>query len=201
MAAFGADYDTAFAQLLKSIPTSAKPQTLKVVVTGPLGAGKTTFIKSLSEGGIVPIDTATSEGRTLDKALKAIAMDCGWVPVDDNSLIYLFGTPENRRFDFMWEILAEGMLGFIVIVDSSIPETFLESKAIMETYRAYAPTPIVIALNKQDKAEAVTADQFRALSGVGDEVKIVPSVALNPDSARNALLELIYLVLEEIETE
>ncbi len=58
--------------------------------------------------------------------------------------------PGQKRFDFMWEILSEGMLGFIVMVDSTRPETFREARSILETFRAYAPTPYVVAANKQD---------------------------------------------------
>ena len=68
-------------------------------------------------------------------------MDFGRITGDEDLVLYLFGTPGQKRFDFMWEILSEGMLGFIVMVDSTRPETFREARSILETFRAYAPTP------------------------------------------------------------
>jgi signal recognition particle receptor subunit beta len=60
-----------------------------------------------------------------------VALNLARNTVDDDLVLYLFGTPGQRRFDFMWEILAEGMLGFVVMVDSSKPETFREAKSIL----------------------------------------------------------------------
>jgi len=81
-------------------------------------------------------------------------MDFGRITVDEDLVLYLFGTPGQKRFDFMWEILSEGMLGFIVMEDSTRPETFREARSILETFRAYAPTPYVVAANKQDLDDA-----------------------------------------------
>ena len=88
-------------------------------------------------------------------------MDFGRITVDDDLVLYLFGTPGQRRFDFMWEILSEGMLGFIVMVDSTRPETFREARSILETFRAYAPTPYVVAANKQDMKDAWEVEDMR----------------------------------------
>ena len=105
-------------------------QTVKMVVTGPFSAGKTEFIRSVSE-----IDVVSTERKITsiqEKAIKeatTVAMDFGRITVDDDLVLYLFGTPGQRRFDFMWEILSEGMLGFVVMVDSTRPETFREARS------------------------------------------------------------------------
>jgi len=83
-----------------------------------------------------------------------VALDFGRITVDEDLVLYLFGTPGQRRFDFMWEILSEGMLGFIVMVDSTRPETFREARNIMSTFKSYARTPFVVAANKQDHDDA-----------------------------------------------
>jgi signal recognition particle receptor subunit beta len=100
----------------------------------------------------------------------------------------------------MWEILAEGMLGFIVMVDSAKPETFREAKSILETFRAYAPTPYVVAANKQDHPDAWTPEDLRIALRLEPEVKLLPCVAKERDSVRNVLLELLYTILEETES-
>src|SRR5512139_2916958 len=121
-------------------------QTVKMVVTGPFNAGKTEFIQSVSEIDVVSTERKISSAA--ERAVKeatTVSMDFGRITVDEDLVIYLFGTPGQKRFDFMWEILAEDMLGFVVIVDSTLPETFREAKFILETFRRYAPVPYVIA--------------------------------------------------------
>lgn len=176
-------------------------QTVKMVVTGPFSSGKTEFIRSISEIEVVSTDREIRKesAERAEKDQTTVAMDFGRITVDEDLVLYLFGTPGQRRFDFMWEILAEGMLGFIVMVDSSKPETFREAKSILETFRAYAPTPYVVAANKQDHSDAWAPDDLRIALRIEPEVKLLPCVAKEKDSVRNVLLELLYTILEEME--
>ena len=177
-------------------------QTVKMVVTGPFSSGKTEFIKAISEIDVVStekgISKASKEAEVKENT--TVAMDFGRITVDADLVLDLFGTPGQRRFDFMWEILAEGMLGFIVMVDSAKPETFREAKSILETFRAYAPTPYVVAANKQDHPDAWTPEDLRIALRLEPEVKLLPCVAKERDSVRNVLLELLYTILEETES-
>jgi small GTP-binding protein len=176
-------------------------QTVKMVITGPFSSGKTEFIRSISEIDVVSTEReVTTEAEKREKEATTVAMDFGRITVDDDLVLYLFGTPGQRRFDFMWEILAEGMLGFIVMVDSPKPETFREAKSILETFRAYAPTPYVVAANKQDHPDAWSTDDLRIALRIEPEVKLLPCVAKNKDSVRDVLLELLYSILEDMET-
>ncbi len=177
-------------------------QTVKMVITGPYASGKTEFIRSISEIDVVSTDTKVSEG-TYEATVKdqtTVAMDFGRITIDDDLVLYLFGTPGQRRFDFMWEILAEGMLGFVVMVDSTKPETFREAKSILETFRAYAPTPYVVAANKQDMEEAWPAEDLRIALRIDDNVKLLPCVAKDKEKVKVVLLELLYSILEEMDT-
>jgi len=171
-------------------------QTVKMVVTGPFSSGKTEFIKSISEIDVVSTDNPIQKGtaEALEKENTTVAMDFGRITVDDDLVLYLFGTPGQRRFDFMWEILAEGMM-----VDSAKPETFREAKSILETFRAYAPTPYVVAANKQDHPDAWDPEDLRIALRIEPEVKLLPCIAKEKDSVRNVLLELLYTILEEME--
>jgi small GTP-binding protein len=177
-------------------------QTVKMVITGPYASGKTEFIRSISEIDVVSTDTKVSEG-TYEATVKdqtTVAMDFGRITIDDDLVLYLFGTPGQRRFDFMWEILAEGMLGFVVMVDSTKPETFREAKSILETFRAYAPTPYVVAANKQDMEDAWPAEDLRIALRIDDNVKLLPCVAKDKEKVKVVLLELLYSILEEMDT-
>jgi uncharacterized protein len=175
-------------------------QTVKMVITGPFSSGKTEFIRSISEIDVVSTERSiSSEQEREEKEATTVAMDFGRITVDDDLVLYLFGTPGQRRFDFMWEILAEGMLGFIVMVDSAKPETFREAKSILETFRAYAPTPYVVAANKQDHPEAWQPEDLRIALRIDPQVKLLSCVAHDRDSVRNVLLELLYTILEDIQ--
>jgi hypothetical protein len=171
-----------------------------MVVTGPFSAGKTEFIRSVSEIDVVSTERKISSAR--EKSVKestTVAMDFGRITVDDDLVLYLFGTPGQRRFDFMWEILSEGMLGFVVMVDSTRPETFREARSILETFRAYAPTPYVVAANKQDMKEAWEVEDMRHALRLDPKVKLVPCTATDRDSVKAILLELLYSILNEME--
>ncbi|MBO9367305.1 MAG: ATP/GTP-binding protein [Chloroflexi bacterium] len=175
-------------------------QTVKMVVTGPFNAGKTEFIQSVSEIDVVSTERKISSAS--ERAVKettTVAMDFGRITVDEDLVLYLFGTPGQKRFDFMWEILSEGMLGFIVLVDSTRPETFREARTILETFRAYAPTPYVVAANKQDLPDAWDLEDMRHALRLDPKVKLLPCVAKDKESVKKVLLELLYSILEEIE--
>jgi small GTP-binding protein len=175
-------------------------QTVKMVVTGPFSAGKTEFIRSVSEIDVVSTERKISQSQ--EKTVKeatTVAMDFGRITVDDDLVLYLFGTPGQRRFDFMWEILSEGMLGFVVMVDSTRPETFREARSILETFRAYAPTPYVVAANKQDMKDAWEVEDMRHALRLDSKVKLVPCTATDRDSVKAILLELLYSILNEME--
>jgi small GTP-binding protein len=174
-------------------------QTVKMVITGPFNAGKTEFISSVSEIDVVSTDRKISSQVERIKDTTTVAMDFGRITVDDDLVLYLFGTPGQKRFDFMWEILSEGMLGFIVMVDSTRPETFREARSILETFRAYAPTPYVVAANKQDCEDAWDLDDMRIALRLNHKMKLVNCVARDKESVKSVLLELLYSILEEIE--
>lgn len=174
-------------------------QTVKMVVTGPFNAGKTQFIRTVSEIDVVSTERKiTSEAEKI-KQTTTVAMDFGRITVDDDLVLYLFGTPGQKRFDFMWEILSEGMLGFIVLVDSARPETFREARGILHTFRAYAPTPYVVAANKQDMDDAWELDDLRIALKLDKKIKLLPSIASEKETVKTVLLELLYSILEEMD--
>lgn len=174
-------------------------QTVKIVVTGPFSAGKTEFIRSVSEIDVVSTERKISSNAEKIKETTTVAMDFGRITVDEDLVLYLFGTPGQRRFDFMWEILSEGMLGFIVMVDSTRPETFREARSILETFRAYAPTPYVVAANKQDRPDAWDIDDMRVALRLDPKIKLLPCVAPKKDTVKAVLLELLFSILAEMD--
>jgi len=176
-------------------------QTVKIIITGPFSSGKTEFIQTISEIDVVSTERKISSESERIKSRTTVAMDFGRITVDDELVLYLFGTPGQKRFDFMWEILSEGMLGFVVLIDSVRPETFREARMILDTFRAYAPTPYVVAANKQDLDDAWDVDDLRIALRIDPKIKLLPCVATGRESVRNVLLELLYSILEEMDAQ
>jgi len=176
-------------------------QVVKIVVTGPFSAGKTQFIQSISEIDVVATERQISSPEERIKTHTTVAMDFGRITVAEDLVLYLFGTPGQRRFDFMWEILAEGMLGFVVLLDSVRPETFREARSILEAFRSYASVPYIVATNKQDLEDAWSPEDLRIALRISPEIKVVPCVATDQESVRRVLLELLYSVLELLDEE
>lgn len=174
-------------------------QAVKIVVTGPFNSGKTQFIRSISEIEVVSTERKITDELRAVKEYTTVAMDFGRITIDDNLVLYLFGTPGQRRFDFMWDILSEGMLGFVVMVDSTSPQTFREARYILDVFRRYAKIPYVVAANKQDLPDAWPPEDIRIALRLNSNVKVIPCVATDKESVKNVLLELLYLVLEMLE--
>ena len=179
--------------------SDARALTVKMVVTGPFNAGKTEFIQTVSEIDVVSTERKISSEAERVKETTTVAMDFGRITVDDSLVLYLFGTPGQKRFDFMWEILSEGMLGFIVMVDSTRPETFQEARNIMEAFRAFSPTPYVVAASKQDLPDAWEVEDLRVALRLDEGVPMLPCISTDKEAVKTVLLQLLENILAELE--
>jgi uncharacterized protein len=175
------------------------PKSLKVVITGPFGAGKTTLIKTVSEIAVLSTEQKVTGGARKAKSNTTVAMDFGRITVDRELALYLFGTPGQKRFDFMWEILAEGMLGFIVLVDAQRDESHAEASDILHFFRDTARVPYIVAVNKSDDDPEGAVRTARERLEIPEGTRVIACNALEKESAKEILLELLYAVLDEIE--
>ncbi len=172
---------------------------IKIVVSGPYAAGKTQFINTVSEIQTVQTEAKTTKtGEKEKKSHTTVAMDFGKIRIDDEHVLYLFGTPGQSRFDFMWDILGKGMVGLIVLVDSTDPSTFHEARRIINFFEARYPSPFVVGCNKQDLEGAWDPEDIRTALDLDEDVKVIPLVALNKDSVKNVLLELLEEIAHHI---
>src|SRR5512135_399979 len=96
--------------------------TYKIIFTGPVGAGKTTAVNSLSDIATVRTDKAATDAVLERKPETTVAMDYGLVNLADGVAVHLYGTPGQERFDFMWEILTEGGIGLVLLLDNTRPD-------------------------------------------------------------------------------
>jgi signal recognition particle receptor subunit beta len=169
--------------------------TLKIAVVGPLGVGKTTFVTSVSD--IAPLTTEepmsgpAPAGAPPTKTTTTVAMDFGRISLDERVVLYLFGTPGQERFWFLWDGLVEGALGAIVLVDVRRLE---ESFDVLERLEDRS-VPFVVAANCFADAAIYPVEELRAAMDLQSSVPVVLCDARERTSCRDVLLDLSTYLL------
>jgi signal recognition particle receptor subunit beta len=107
----------------------------KIIFAGPVGSGKTTAIQSVSDIMVVATEAKASDEVAKRKANTTVAMDYGILNLDGGKRVHLYGTPGQERFNFMWEILSEHALGFIILIDSVRPDPLADLDFYVKAFR------------------------------------------------------------------
>ncbi|WP_017614421.1 GTP-binding protein [Nocardiopsis salina] len=180
-------------------PTEAIPHAVKIIVAGGLGAGKTTLVSSVSE--IAPLSTeelmteasygVDDLGGVEDKTTTTVALDFGRITISKDIVLYLFGTPGQDRFWFMWEELAEGALGAVVLADTRRLDTCFHAVDFFERRNL----PFVVAVNRFEGATAYSEEEVREALDVSASVPVVMADARERMSSKEVLVQLVSHVL------
>ncbi len=168
-------------------PGGVKIYIPKILVTGPYNAGKSSFVKSISQKSV------SVDRMALEKFPTTIAMDIGHV--DHKGFVAdIFGTPGQERFDLMLDVLAKEAVGAFILIDSSAPQTFARAKEMINKTHSEA-IPNIIVANKQDLPGALSPEKIRDKMNLDDSIPIIPTTINKNegvDCALDTLLKLLY---------
>jgi uncharacterized protein len=178
----------------------AVPTALKVLVAGGFGVGKTTLVASVSE--IMPLTTeemltdASVSADSIDgveaKTTTTVAMDFGRITIDDDLVLYLFGTPGQERFWFLWDELARGALGAVVLADT---RRLADCFPAVDYFERHG-TPMLIAVNCFDGDQRFSVEAVRTALDLEKHVPVMLCDARRRESSKQVLIALVEHVLK-----
>ncbi len=124
-------------------------QELKIVFTGPMGAGKTTAITAISDARPVSTEMRNHDQESFAKEATTVALDLGHMSLADGTVVRLYGTPGQERFSFMWEIVGRGAMGIILLIDGSSVNAIPDLRAYASVFRRIAPDqPLIVGVGR-----------------------------------------------------
>ncbi len=135
----------------------------KIIFTGPVGAGKSTAIASISDINVITTDEQASDMTQGRKAKTTVAMDYGMMKLGAGQVIHLYGTPGQERFNFMWDILTQGGIGLILLLDNTRHDPFKDLHFFIESFRDFIDAnKMAIGITQVDVSRTPTLADYHA---------------------------------------
>ncbi len=170
----------------------------KLLVTGPFAAGKTSLIQAVSQTSVVDTDVDTSGDEAVIKQRTTVAMDFGSYTLDDGEVqLLLFGTPGQRRFWFMTDVMKGDVDAVVYVIDASATETHADAGDAMRALLQDLRVPLVVAVNRCDEHD-VAQLLARQLGALASE-SVVACQLIHHESGREVVIEALLAVLDRME--
>lgn len=173
---------------------------MRLVVTGTVGVGKSTFIRSVSEIPVVDTDRQATDETLLLKKSTTVAMDFGRLQFGPDMALHLYGTPGQSRFDFMWDILIRKAHAYILLVAAHRPSDFRNARRILAFMNQQVQIPLIIGLTHIDCEGAWSEENVAIALGYFDEKNRPPIVTVNAQQRDSVVQVLIALVQHSMQS-
>ncbi|MFD1259603.1 GTP-binding protein [Entomomonas asaccharolytica] len=168
----------------------------KFIVTGTVGAGKTTLISAISEIPTISTDVKNNDS-TVGKESTTVAFDYGQITISENERLRLYGTPGQERFSFMWKVLGQGAMGVIILVDHTRPDPIADLKIYLDNFAELIDkTGSVVCICKFDENKAPSLDDF---DDVIAEYKIICPIIAADVRQKEEVLKILDILLTQLE--
>lgn len=167
---------------------------MRLVVTGPVGAGKSTFIRSVSEIEVVDTDRRATDETALLKQRTTVAFDFGRLQFGPDMALHLYGTPGQSRFDFMWDILIRKAHAYILLAAAHRPHEFREARRILGFMKQRSQVPMIIGLTHADCEGAWDVENVAIALGYSDMHTRPPFVTVNANTSTSVAETVLVLI-------
>lgn len=169
----------------------------KIIFTGPVGAGKTTSIAAISDKQVVSTEANVSDEVRKKKQTTTVALDYGVLNLDEGTSVHLYGTPGQKRFEYMWGILAKGGLGLVVLIDNSLEQPVEEMAGYLKGFEPFmADRPVCIGVTRMEVSPVPRLSEYH--SRLADMGVVAPVFEIDARES-NDVKTLIRSLLHRIE--
>lgn len=168
----------------------------KILFTGPVGSGKTSAISAISDTKVVSTEANASDDVKVRKAKTTVAMDYGVLNLNDSTRVHLYGTPGQHRFDYMWDILAKGGLGLVVLVDNAADNPIEDMAFYLENFASFLKDkPVCIGVTRMDLAPVPRLNLYQEkLIELGIYAPVFEVDARNANDVKTLVRSLIQMI-------
>ncbi len=167
---------------------------MRLVVTGPVGAGKSTFIRTISEIEVVDTDRRATDETADLKSSTTVAFDFGRLQFGPDTALHLYGTPGQARFDFMWDILIRKAHAYIMLVAAHRPHEFRYSRRMLAFMRQRSDAPVILGLTHMDLDKAWSQKDILLALGYVKGSQQPPVIVVNPTDQQSTTRAILTLV-------
>ena len=168
----------------------------KLIFTGPMGAGKTTAIRAVSEIEAVATEVANTDRDTCDKESTTVALDYGEITLSGGSRLRLYGTPGQVRFEYMWKILARGAVGVVILIDASRPDPAADLELFAARFaHLLGEARMVVGVGRASDGNGSLAPLYDAAGRLGLAFPIVSADVRRREDVLT-LLEILFTQIE-----
>ncbi|MBE9124597.1 MULTISPECIES: GTP-binding protein [unclassified Coleofasciculus] len=170
-------------------------ESLRIVVTGTVGAGKSTFVRTASEIDVVEVERRATDKISSFKETTTVAFDFGKLVLGANMDLHIYGTPGQSRFDFMWDILIKGADAYILLVAANQPSGFSYAHEIFSFMKERVQVPMIVGLTHTDCAEALASEEILVALGLVNDKNCPPILTVNPH-VKTSVVEALKVLLK-----